>query len=60
MCYWEEHRLGVFENSLLRRIFGSKRDEVNEELRDLHSSPSIITTIKSKRMRWARYVACKD
>jgi hypothetical protein len=46
----EEHRLGVFENRVLRRIFGPKRDEVtggwrkmhNEDLRDLYSSPSII------------------
>jgi hypothetical protein len=49
----EEHRLGVFENRVLRRIFGPKRDEVtsewrklhNEELRDLYSSPSIIRII---------------
>jgi hypothetical protein len=55
----EEHRLGVFENRVLRRIFGPKRDEVtgewnklhNEELRDLYSSPSIIRIIKSRRMR---------
>jgi hypothetical protein len=55
----------VFENRVLRRIFGSKRDEVtgkwrklhNEELRDLYSSPSIITIIKSRRMRWAGHVA---
>jgi hypothetical protein len=54
----EEHRLRVFENRLLRKIFGPKRDEVtgewiklhNEELRDLYSSPSIIKIIKS-RMR---------
>jgi hypothetical protein len=61
----EEHRLRVFENRVLRRIFGSKRDEVteewrklhNEELRDLYSSPSIIRIIKSRRMRWAGHVA---
>jgi hypothetical protein len=55
----EEHRLMVFENRVLRRIFGTKRDEVtgewrklhNEELRDLYSSPSIIRIIKSRRMR---------
>jgi hypothetical protein len=61
----EEHRLRVFENRVLRWIFGPKRDEVmgkwgklhNEELRDLYSSPSIIRIIKSKRMRWAGHVA---
>jgi hypothetical protein len=55
----------VFENKLLRKIFGPKRDEVtggwrklyNEELRDLYSSPSIIRIIKSMRMRWAGHVA---
>jgi hypothetical protein len=61
----EEHRLRVFENRVLRSIFGTKRDEVtgewrklhNEELRDLYSSPSIIRIIKSRRMRWADHVA---
>jgi hypothetical protein len=60
----EEHRLRVFENRVLRRIFGPKRDEVtgkwrklhNEELRDLYSSSSIIRIIKSRRMRWAGHV----
>jgi hypothetical protein len=55
----------VFENRVLRRIFGPKRDEVtgewrklhNEELHDLCSSPSIIRIIKSRRMRWASHVA---
>jgi hypothetical protein len=57
----EEHRLRVFENRVLRRILGPKRDEVTgewrklhtEELRDLYSSPSIIRIFKSKMMRWA-------
>jgi hypothetical protein len=61
----EEHRLGVFENRVQRRIFGPKRDEVtggwrklhNEELRDLYSSPTIIRILKARRMRWAEHVA---
>jgi hypothetical protein len=61
----EEHRLRVFENRVLRRLFGPKKDEVtgkwrklhNEELHDLYSSPSIIRIIKSWRMRWAGHVA---
>jgi hypothetical protein len=55
----EEHRLRVFENRVLRRLFWPKRDEVtgewrklhNEEINDLYSSPSIIRIIKSRRMR---------
>jgi hypothetical protein len=55
----------VFENRLLRRIFGKKSDEVvgglrklhNEELHDFYSSPSIIRTIKSRRMRWVGHGA---
>jgi hypothetical protein len=61
----EEQRLRVFENRVLRRIFGPKRDEVagewrrlhKEELNDLYSSPNIIWVIKSRRMRWAGHVA---
>jgi hypothetical protein len=61
----EEHRLRVFENRVLRRIFGPKRGEetggwrklYNEELYNLYSSPSIIRMIKSRRMRWAGHVA---
>jgi hypothetical protein len=55
----------VFENRVLRRIFGPKRDEVtsewrklhNEEFQDLYPSPSIIRIIQSRRMRWADHVA---
>jgi hypothetical protein len=61
----EEHKLRVFENRVLRRIFGPQRDGVtggrrklhNEELHNLYSSPSIIRIIKSRRMRWAGHVA---
>jgi hypothetical protein len=61
----EEHRLRVFENKVLRRIFEPKRDEVtggwrklhDEELHGLYSSPSIVNVIKARRMRWAGHVA---
>jgi hypothetical protein len=61
----EEHRLRVFENRVLRRIFGPKRNEVtgewmklhSGELHNLYSSPDIIRQIKSRRMRWAGHVA---
>jgi hypothetical protein len=61
----EECRLRVFENGALKRIFGSKRDEVtgewrrlhNKELYALYSSPNIIQGIKSRRLKWAGHVA---
>ncbi|KAJ4434458.1 hypothetical protein ANN_23020 [Periplaneta americana] len=61
----EEYRLRVFENKMLRKIFGAKRDEVtgewrklhNRELHALYSSPDIIRNIKSRRLRWAGHVA---
>jgi hypothetical protein len=56
----------VFENKVLRKIFGRKRDEVisswrklhNDELHNLHSLPSIIRTNMSRKVRWAGHVAC--
>jgi hypothetical protein len=60
----EERRLRVFENRVLKKIFGLKRDEVtgewrklHEELNDLYSSPTIVRVIKSGRVRWAGHVA---
>ena len=64
----EEHRLRVFENRVLKIIFGAKKDEVtgewrklhNEELNDRYSSPDIIRMIKSRRVRWAGHVICME
>jgi len=61
----EERRLRVFENRVLRRIFGPKRDEVtgewrklhHDELNDLYCSPNIVWMIKSRSIRWVRHVA---
>jgi len=65
LIWKEELTLRVFENRVLRRIFGPKRDEVrgewrklhNEELNDLYCSSNIVRVIKSRRMRWAGHVA---
>jgi hypothetical protein len=62
----EEHRLRIFENRLLRRIFGPKREEDgsciklhNDEVHSLYSSPNFVRLIKSRKMRWAGHVARK-
>jgi hypothetical protein len=63
----EGHRVGVFENKALRRIFGPKREEDrswrklhDDELHSLHSSPNIVGVIKSRRMRWAGHVVLME
>jgi len=61
----EERKLRVFQNKVLRRIFGPRMDELtgdwrrlhNEELNDLYCSPTIVRVIKARRMRWAGHVA---
>jgi hypothetical protein len=61
----EERKLRVFENRMLRKVFGPKRDKVtgewrklhNEGLNDLYSLPNIVRVVKSRRMRWAGHVA---
>jgi hypothetical protein len=62
---WEEEKLRVFKNRVLRRVFGPKRDEVtgewrkvhSEELNDLYSSPNIVRVIKLRRVKWAGHIA---
>jgi glutamine amidotransferase PdxT len=62
----EKHRLRVYRNRVLRRIFGPQREDVNkgvektayEKLHDLYCSPNIIRMIKSRRIRWMQHVAC--
>jgi hypothetical protein len=64
LIWREKRKLRVFENRVLRRIFGSKRNEVagewrrlhNKELYALYSSPNIIRVIKSRRLKWAGHV----
>ena len=64
LTFREECRLSVFENRILRRIFGPKRGEngewrrlLNEELHSWYRSPNIVNVIKSRRLRWAGHVA---
>jgi hypothetical protein len=60
----EEHRPRVFENRVLRRIFGLKRDKIirgsrklyNEEIHNLNSYPNVITVIKARRVRWVAHL----
>ena len=64
----EENRLRVFENKVPRKIFGTKKDKIIGELRKLHnavlhalySSPNIIRSLKSRRLRWVGHLACME
>jgi hypothetical protein len=65
VSHFKEHRLSVFENKVLRKIPGPKREEDrswkklhNDELHHLYSSLNLVRVMKSKRMRWAGHVAC--
>jgi len=66
LTLWEERKLRVFENMVLRRIFGPRRDKLtgewrrlhNKELNDLYCSPNSVRVIKWRSMRWARHVVC--
>ena len=68
LTFTEEHRLRVFENKALRKIFGAKRGEITGEWRKLHnseipalySSPNIIRNLKSRRLRWAGRFVCME
>jgi hypothetical protein len=64
LTFREEHRLRIFENRVLRKIFGPQREEDvswrklhKDEIHDLYFSPNIVRVIKSRRMRWAGHVA---
>ena len=65
LTFREEHRLWVFENRALRRIFGPRGEEVtaawrkwhNEELNDMYCSPNIVQVIKTRKMRWVGHIA---
>ena len=64
LTLWKERRLRVFENRIMKRIFGAKKDENgewrrfrNEELHSLYRSPNIVRVINSRKLRWAGHAA---